>query len=143
MKRFFILLLGTLLFSSCSVEPKPINYGKDACVYCKMNIVEKKFGAEIVTKKGKVFKYDAIECMVNAISEMDESSIKYFMAIDYNNPTQLVDATTSFHLKSEKIPSPMGAFLSSYKNEELAKKSQELNGGEIYSWEILKKKYHK
>jgi copper chaperone NosL len=107
-----------------------------------MNIVEKKFGAEIVTKKGKVYKYDAIECMVNAIKKMDKNSIQYFMAVDYNNPTQLMDATTSFHLKSEEIPSPMGAFLSSYVNKELADKAQEINGGQIYSWEVLKEKFN-
>ena len=141
MKQLLIIIIPILLLMNCNVEPQDINYGSDACSYCKMNIVEKKFGAEIVTQKGKVYKYDAIECMVNAIESFGQKKIKYFMAIDYNNPTNLIDATTSFHLKSENISSPMGAFLSSYSSKENAEKAQDLNGGKIYSWEILKDKF--
>ncbi len=63
--KFVLLLLSLLFFVvGCSVEESPINYGKDACNFCKMNIVDKQHAAEIVTSKGKPFKYDAIECMV-------------------------------------------------------------------------------
>ncbi len=53
-KKIFLnsLLIVPLFFYSCSVEPSPINYGKEACNFCKMNIVDQQHGAEIVTKKG-------------------------------------------------------------------------------------------
>ena len=31
---------------------------------CKMTLVDKKFGAEVVTKKGKVYKFDDLNCMI-------------------------------------------------------------------------------
>lgn len=141
MKILFYLSTVLLLLSSCNAEPTPINYGSDACSFCKMNIVERKFGGEIVTQKGKITKYDAIECVINTLSEKKEEDLKYIMAIDYNNPTELIDARTSYHLKSKKIPSPMGAFLSSYSTLAQAKIAQEQNGGEILDWKTLKTRY--
>ncbi|MCX8489678.1 MAG: hypothetical protein ORN54_01270 [Cyclobacteriaceae bacterium] len=41
-----------LLFISCSTEPEPLVYGTDICHFCKMTLMDKKFGAELVTKKG-------------------------------------------------------------------------------------------
>jgi len=51
------------LLTACSHEPDPIRYGKDACAHCKMTIMDKRFSAELITAKGKVFKFDAAECM--------------------------------------------------------------------------------
>jgi len=53
------------LLLSCSTGSQPINYGKDNCDFCKMTIMDQKFGTEIVTKKGKIYKFDSDECMRN------------------------------------------------------------------------------
>ena len=53
-----------MLLISCKIEPQAIEYGKDQCSFCVMNIVDKTHSAQYVTKKGKQFKFDAIECMV-------------------------------------------------------------------------------
>ena len=50
----FFMLLSVCLLMACSQEPKPIEYGTDACHFCRMTIVDKVHGAEIVTDKGKV-----------------------------------------------------------------------------------------
>ena len=58
----------TILFLSlaaCTVAPVPINFGSDGCHFCKMTIVDKQHAAELVTSKGKAYKYDAIECMID------------------------------------------------------------------------------
>ncbi len=141
-KNFLFLIAGLLLLNSCAVEPKPINYGSDACHSCSMNIVQQKFGAELVTKKGKVYKYDAIECMLrDVLDNWNEEDLAHILAIDYNNPKNFIDATQGFHLKSEKIPSPMGGFLSSYETKELGDKAFEQNGGELMNWSLLKERY--
>ncbi len=48
-----------LAFSTmgCNTEPQPIKIGEDACSFCKMSIADNRYGAEIITKKGKVFKF--------------------------------------------------------------------------------------
>ena len=47
-----VVLVGFL--TGCSTEPLPIRYGQDNCDFCKMTISDHRFGAEIVTKKGKI-----------------------------------------------------------------------------------------
>ena len=54
----YTILIGVItMLLACSVEPKPINYGRDACHFCKMTIVDNQHAAEIITLKGKAFKY--------------------------------------------------------------------------------------
>ena len=54
----FIFGLLTLSLSSCSTAPQPIRIGQDNCDFCKMTISDNRFGAEIITKKGKVYIFD-------------------------------------------------------------------------------------
>ena len=55
-----LLVFSVFMFSGCSLEPKPIEYGEDQCDACKMRISDSRFGAELVTTKGKIYKYDAM-----------------------------------------------------------------------------------
>ena len=139
MKNKLVLLIGlcSIFIMSCSVEPQKIEYGKDACSFCKMTIVETKFAAEIVTKKGRAFKYDATECLINDIENKDESSLAFILVTDYNTPKELINATEATFLISKEIKSPMGAYLSAYKTNEEAKK----NGTKIFNWQSLKKHF--
>ena len=49
-------LLAFFVLTGCNPKPEKIAIGKDACAECKMTIMDPKFGGEIVSKKGKVFK---------------------------------------------------------------------------------------
>ena len=87
------IVLGLMLITglSCSTDPEPISFGVDQCTLCRMNISDSKFGAEIVTKKGKIFKYDAAECMLNAMNmeKISFGDAAGFYAVDAANPKQL------------------------------------------------------
>lgn len=132
---FYCLLIATVL--ACSIEPQPIDYGSDMCEYCHMTIVDKQHGAEIVTQKGRAYKFDAIECMMNYRKTIDDSTVKFYLINDYNEPGTLVDATASTFLISENIPSPMGAFLSGTISHDDAVKLQSVNDGTLYTWNEL------
>jgi len=126
-----------LLLCGCNASPQAINYGTDGCQFCKMTIVDKIHAAEIVTKKGKVYKFDATECMINFLKDFDVTEIKLYLTNYYTEPETLIDATQATFLISKNIPSPMGAFLSAFKNKEDALKIQAEKGGTIYNWEEL------
>jgi len=108
-----------------------------------MTITDVKFGAEIMTKKGKPHKFDAVECMMNSLSleniKMEDAG--GFYVIDAANPKQLVDAAKATYLISDKFPSPMGAGLSAFANRTDAESFQKNFSGELKSWEELKAKY--
>lgn len=144
MKLFILILSLTIGIASCSVEPKPIEYGNDHCHYCDMTVVDKTHAAEYTTKKGKSFTYDAIECLVNDINEKNhEATMAYVLVADFSNPGELIDAKTATFLISENIKSPMGANLSAFASNAVAKNYLETEGGEIYSWTELKLKITK
>ena len=74
----FISLLAVavgILLLSCTIKPEKINFGSDMCHFCQMTIVDRQHAAQYVTSKGKQFKFDAIECMLNEFSEKTTRSI--------------------------------------------------------------------
>ena len=131
-----------ILMISCEVKPQEIAYGADACHFCRMTIVDRQHAAEIVTVKGKAFKYDAIECMMNHLNKWDEPEVKYFLVADYTTPGKLVDATLSHYLISEAIPSPMGEFLTAFESSEERGKIVKETKGKTLSWNELKKEFN-
>lgn len=141
MKNRNLIALFALLITACTPKEQPIQFGADACNYCKMNIVDKQHAAEIVTKKGKAFKYDAIECMLMD-KEVKEEDAAMYLVMDYNQPGTFINAVESYFLICEKIPSPMGAFLSAFKEEGPALSAKENAGtGDIYNWTGIKEQF--
>ena len=143
MKANWWLLSLIVLFASCEVKPQEISYGSDACHFCKMTIVDTKHAAQLVTEKGKAFKYDAIECMLNHLNEWDQAPVRFHLVVDFSNPKVLVDATTAYYLKSEAIPSPMGANISAFKNPISRAQVVNENEGDLLSWNSLLKGFIK
>jgi copper chaperone NosL len=134
---FFVLLVIT----SCTNSPKTIAYGTDHCHFCSMTIVDKQHAAQFMTKKGRSYAFDASECMLNHLKEIDRATVETFLVNDYNAPGELIDATQATYLISKNIPSPMGEYLTAFATKEAAKKAQSDNKGELYTWEQLNNRY--
>lgn len=143
MKKLIVFFLMTSLIFACSIEPSKIEYGKEACHFCKMNIVEKTHATQVVTKKGKPYKYDAIECMLNDLKVRDNNEIELFLVTDYLNPTTLIDAKTATYLISPAVQSPMGANLSAFSIKEEAIKFVKTDVDKLFSWQEIQKQNFK
>ncbi len=129
------MMLIALFLVSCSIEPQPIQYGKEDCAYCKMTIADPRFGCEFVTKKGKAFKFDSNECMVNYISKrnIEEASISLLLSSDFSSPGNFINANNAFFVMSDSIQSPMGAGIAAFSD----KKSSERYDGKNLKWTDL------
>lgn len=138
----FLFALTMSLFS-CSKEPQAIVYGNDACHYCQMTIVDKIHGAEIVTDKGKVFKFDAAECLIRYKNELDQIEEYQFLSNYFETPEEFVSVEEATFLISENLPSPMGAFLTAFKTEEAAIEVKKEKGGNLYNWAELQAQFIK
>jgi len=141
----YLLFFGFLsVIVSCKIEPKKIDYGNDHCAFCEMTVVDKTHSAEYVTKKGKAYVFDSVECLVNDIQkENNEDQLEIMLVADYANPGDLTNAKTATYLISKNIKSPMGANLSAFSSQETAKKFQKENGGNLFSWIQLKEEFSK
>ena len=124
--------------SACSVEAEKINYGTDQCAYCSMNIVDKAHSAQFVTQKGKQFKFDAVECLVNEIRTVTEEDLAIILVADFGSPGTMTEAQDASYLISEEIQSPMGANLSAFHDKQEAAATQAQYSGQIFSWSELK-----
>jgi len=132
----FLLLFLTI---SCSVKERPVSYGSDECAYCKMTIMDHRYGAELVTQKGKVYTFDAAECLVEYLYRYEGSAedFAYLLVTSYTEPDQLIDANSATFLVSKKMPSPMGAYLTAFSSRDVAKEYQNRNEGDLFTWDEL------
>lgn len=125
-------LLGFIVLS-CTPEPEAIHYGKDQCAFCKMTIEDPKYGAELMTAKGRIYKYDAIECLLSDLKNHDE--LGTILVTPFDQVRTLVVADSLSYLKSEEIKSPMGAGLAAFVDASSAREIAEdgvwMNWGEV------------
>lgn len=139
MKNLGLIAVLAIFFASCSKSIEKIDYGHDACNFCSMTIVDNTHAAQVVTDKGKNYKFDASECMINWLAGgKDESEFLHILSADYYNPGQMTDATQATFIISENIPSPMGAYLSAVSNLQDGEELQSEFGGELYNWTEIK-----
>ena len=112
----FVLIVSGSLMLSCSTEPEPLAYGADVCHFCKMTLMDKKFGAELVSKTGKVYKFDDLKCSIDFYNSGYEPTETFSLklVVDYSKPAKLIDATEAFYLKSSEIRSPMNGQIAAF-----------------------------
>ncbi|MEW5796079.1 MAG: nitrous oxide reductase accessory protein NosL [Candidatus Zixiibacteriota bacterium] len=133
-------LLVWLLAACSGYTPSEINYGTDECDYCKMTIADDKFGTEIITSKGRVLKFDSIECMAAA----DINSTKNDLAIhsrwvtDFNSPRTFMKADAALIVATLHQNSPMGIGLVAVDSHTKAAGLIARAGGSIVTWDETK-----
>ncbi len=129
--RFIAILSIGFLSMGCEIKPQPLQYGVDACYACKMTLMDTKFGAEIVTEKGKVYKFDDINCMVDFYNSGYEpvDKMAHIMVIDFSQPEKFVPARDAFYVKSNQVRSPMSGGIAAFETEaEMDKHKKEWKG---------------
>lgn len=139
MKATILITLATISLLSCDIKPEPLTMGKDACYTCKMTLMDDKFGAEIVTKKGKIYKFDDLNCMVNFNNSgyEPEENIEHRLVVNFTKTDKLIDATNSFYYQSAKINSPMGSHVAAFENKEDYEKFNSEWPGTTLTWNEL------
>ena len=134
------LMMG---LASCSTGPQPIKLGSDACAFCKMTISYKNFGAEIMTKKGKAYKFDDTHCLIAFMHEntVDPKDIKATYLVNFVEPHNFIESSEVLLLKSEDLHSPMGGNVASFDNKNKLDEVAEKVKGEIITWEALQNEH--
>jgi copper chaperone NosL len=115
------MLLLPLFFTSCSPGPKPIEYGQEACSYCTMTISDPHFGGEIITTKGKAYKFDDMHCLLSFLQEgkIAKPDIKEMYAVNFSGDHDLIKVDESLLLfKCDALKSPMGGNIAAFNNSD-------------------------
>ncbi len=131
------VLLIAFLVSGCEPAVQAINYGQDGCSYCRMTIVEEHYGAELLTTKGKAFKFDSIECLAAFVIKDEVATEKThdLLFTDFEDAGNLYPLEEMIFVQAKKLKSPMGLNLSAFRTQKTADDVALLYFGEIMTWE--------
>jgi len=116
------LISGVLMFLASCTPPGPaeISVGKDQCDNCKMTISEPKYATQLVTDKGKIYKFDDISCL-NDYQNSNAESVANATAYAADFPTgEFIESSTATFIKGGLIKSPMGGNTQAYKDKSAA-----------------------
>jgi copper chaperone NosL len=110
--------------------------GIDACESCKMTISDARFGAEIVTRKGRIYKFDDIACLRSYMKSgsIKTSEIESTYLVDYCNPHLLTPVSNCILSSSENYGSPMYGNIASFADKDSAIKYNLQMEGDLVLW---------
>ena len=136
-----ILLLLPAFCSSCNTGPQAIKPGVDNCYFCKMTVSDVRFGAEIVTAKGKIYKFDDVHCLL-AYLKMDTNAQEpkpEVYLVNYSGNHQLMNAKEALMLKADELRSPMGGNVAAFDNSDSMTSIIKKYPGNTLNWNELSK----
>jgi len=118
MRRFPRAGIGLALVlasGGCDTGPVPIDYGSDVGAFCRMIIADERYGAELITTKGRILKFDSVECLASYLhSEIDPDDVASLWVTDFSDPPTLIRVEEAFFLHSPNLRSPMGMNLTAF-----------------------------
>lgn len=137
---FTMIISTTILFTGCTPKPEKIQIGKDVCAECKMTIVDPKFGGEIVSRKGKVFKFDDTHCIAAFFKrraiEMSDIHKTYF--VDYEGQHGFINVKNAEFVISSSFRSPMVGNAAAFHSKKAAEEhSAGIDGSKVTNWSTL------
>ena len=129
----------SIFLSSCSVKPEPFKYGQDNCHFCKMGIMDPKYGCEVITKKSKVYKFDDLVCMINFLKSgmLEEKEISQRVVINFEKENDFIDVEKATFWVNPQLRSPMGSNAAAFSSKEAAEKANSTKVGTLHTWEEL------
>jgi copper chaperone NosL len=139
-KIFWTLIIGLFGLSGCSSDPQPIEYGKAECSFCKMIIMDKRFGCQVVNTKGKPFHFDDLSCLTGYLDTdiISKTDIAGIYVPDYLGNNELTEAEKLSYVASELFRSPMAGNVAAFTNKDSAKSYASKMNGTIADWERIK-----
>lgn len=101
-----------------------------------MIVSDPKFGAEIISTTGKIYPFDAVECLAAYVltEKLPKEKIHSLWVTSFLYPQKFVPAESAFYVRSSQIRSPMGLSLAAVEREEEALRMVEQYGGKILRW---------
>ena len=139
MTALLILTGISVNLSACQVQPEPLVAGQDMCFHCKMTIVEPRYGGELVTNKGKVYKFDDIACMKDFIrsNTVKQEDFKFILVSNFNTEKEWLTAETAFFYTGPLMKSPMGSNTGAFPDQSEAARYKGEKEGVLSDWATL------
>ncbi len=135
-----LALIALLPFiSSCKTSPVKFNPGKDNCQYCRMSIMDTRFGGQIISKKGKIYLFDDMHCVSGFLKEgsLNEKDIDKKLTVLFDQPNEFRDISDCWFMISGENKSPMGSNAAAFSSKEKAMEMANEKHGTVIKGEQL------
>jgi copper chaperone NosL len=132
-----LALIALLATTACQRGPRPLVAGTDACDFCRMTISDVRFGAELMSRTGRVHTFDAIECLASFYLDAEaRDDVRSVWVADFESG-RLVTADSAVFLQGGSLRSPMGRSLVAFAAGSDTQALVRQFGGSILSWSSL------
>ena len=123
-KKLSLLLLPIILLGACNTKPEPFQAGKDNCHFCKMGITDTRYGGELITKKGKIFKFDDLHCLALFLKNggQESNNISKTLTVLFDQPNEFRETDKAWFIKDASFRSPMGSNTAGFSSAAIAEK---------------------
>lgn len=126
-----------VLVAACGVAgPVPLEWEQAGCTHCHMTLADRRFGAEVITTKGRALPFDDAGCAADHLVSRDLGfdEVSSVWVIDYTRPDTLIAASHATFVRSKAFHTPMGSGLVATADPESADSLARAVGGELLSW---------
>lgn len=134
-----LFFLTTALLSCGQAIPK-IDFDHAECAHCRMNVVDRQFGAALHTLKGRQYVFDDVQCMIQHVANgtIAEDQVDAWYVCDHAHPGVLIDATTAVYAKGPGFRSPMRGDAAAFATADDRTIAVKDKGGEELDWAQLR-----
>lgn len=125
---------AALALAACTaVGPQPMAHdGSETCGYCSMAITDSRFGAQVITSRGRVEMFDSIECLAGYVGQAEPDAVRSAWVTDFANPGVMLSADTARFVRvTDGAGSPMGMGLRAFAPASLPTGAETMNWSQV------------
>lgn len=117
--------------------PHTVALNEDDCDFCRMTISDARFGGQAVTKNGRAYLFDSIECLAGWARANPAEAVRAMYVVDVQHPGTWVPVTEAGFIKGALIKSPMGGAVVAFATPAAAEGQRTMLGGTTTTWAAL------
>ncbi len=101
-----------------------------------MGVIDPKFGAELITKNGKIYKFDDVSCLNHYLKSnaTETSDIRQLLVINFEKENDFLPIDQAVFVLGPAVKSPMGSHAAAFASRDKAEKMNATLQGELLSW---------
>ncbi len=131
----FAVLALALSANACGSGPRPLVAGEDSCRYCRMTIEDPRFGAMVLTARGRLETFDSIECLAGYVAPLKGTTApRAVWVADVEHAGRWLDVQHARFVYGGTLHSPMGRKLAAVDSSADPAAIRERLGGVLMSW---------
>ncbi len=144
------VLVVTLAFTAgCQADPPPQDaageihetdrmvYGQDQDPFCGGEVEEVRWGGEVQTQDGEVFRFRSVECLAAFLLEgrVPDSRVEKIRVVDFPSGWKLIDAKEATFLQTPNLSSPDRLNLMAIQGDRMIRNLHDAYTGRLMGWD--------